>query len=76
MILTLKVTLNGTDTNPFHAMGLTQRPFPQLGKAEYDAQERILNRLAAEPIPDVGYRRKTLTDAGFSPEFVDLCCSQ
>ena len=33
----LNVTINGTDMNPWHRLGLRQNPFPQIGKAEYAA---------------------------------------
>jgi hypothetical protein len=68
------VSLNGTDTNPFHKYGLTQNPFGQLNTAETDDAERRLNSLGGDPIPAEnaeGYIREKLT--GFSPEFVDLC---
>lgn len=68
----ITVRLNGTATNPYHRMGLTRNPFPQIGLAEYDAAERALAALAADPIPDTDHIRRVL--AGFSPEFVDVCC--
>lgn len=68
------VELNGTDENPYHRLGLTQNPFPQLGKAEYDAAERRLHSLGGDPIPDTDYIREKLK--GFNPEFVELCCSK
>ena len=71
---TIVVSLNGTDTNPFEKMGLTQNPYGQLNKAETDEGERRLNNLGADPIPTENaeaYIREKL--AGFSPEFVDLC---
>jgi len=72
--MTITVCLNGTNRNPFHRWGLRQNPFPQMARAEYDAADRRLNSLGGEPIPDVEYIRKTLS--GFSPEFVELCCSK
>lgn len=33
---TLKISLNGTDSNPWHKLGLTQNPFPQLARYETD----------------------------------------
>ena len=70
----IKVFLNGTSVNPYHALGFTRNPFPQLGRAEYDAAERQISLLGADPIPPVGaedYIRKTL--AGFTSEFIELC---
>src|SRR5215469_13142216 len=72
--LCIEVRLNGTDTNPFHAMGLTQNPFPQLGKAKWDKAERQLHRLGGDPIPHdaaPAYIADVLT--GFHQEFIDLC---
>ena len=37
----LKVRLNGTDTNPFHRLGVTQNPFPQI--ASYEHGEHCLH---------------------------------
>lgn len=71
----LIIRLNGTDKNPFHNMGLTQNPYPQLGKAEYRVHEDILNRLGAEPIKSVDQIRETLKDR-FSPELIELCCER
>lgn len=69
----ITVRLNGTDTNPYSKWGLRCNPFPQIGRAEYDAAERRLNSLGGEPIPDTDYIRHTLK--GFSSEFIELCCS-
>lgn len=68
----LRVTLNGTDKNPFHRLGMTQNPFPQLGRREYDRHILHLAKLAADPIPDADYIRRHLQ--GWSTEFVELCC--
>ena len=71
---TVVVVLNGTDENPYNCLGLTQNPFPQIGKAEYQAAITELASLGGDPIPHGSYdayiRMKLL---GFSPEFVDLC---
>lgn len=71
----LKVTLNGTAENPWHRMGLTQNPFPQIGHAEYDAAERRLNKLGGDPIKDVQQIRDTL-QGYFTDDFIELCCAQ
>lgn len=71
-IQTVQFTINGSDTNPWHRMGLKQNPFPQIGLAEYDAGCRALNKLGGDPIPPEeaeAYIRKTLQ--GFAPDFVD-----
>ena len=70
----LTVVLNGTDDNPWSAMGLTHNPFPQLGRAEWDAATLRLQSLGGAPIPDTGYIRDRL--AGFSAEFIELCCAR
>lgn len=71
-IQSVSFTLNGTDTNPWHRMGLKQNPFPQVGLSEYDAGCRSLNKLGGDPIPPEraeAYIRETLL--GFQPAFVD-----
>lgn len=68
----LSVALNGTDENPFHRMGLKQNPFPQLGMQEYDSVCLHLQKLGADPIPDIDYIINHLK--GWSKEFVELCC--
>jgi hypothetical protein len=72
---TLKIILNGTDENPFHRMGLTQNPFPQLAKAEWDAATLRLQSLAGDPIPNTDYIRERL-DGFFVKEFIDMCCDR
>ena len=71
---TLRVTLNGMVDNPYHQFGLTQNPFPQMGKYETDRHCLHLAALGGDPIPDVDYIRKHL--AGWSPDFIELCCRQ
>lgn len=71
----LMVRLNGTDKNPFLEMNLKQNPFPQLGRAEYDAGELLLNKLGAEPIKDVQQIRDTLAHS-MTDEFIELCCER
>lgn len=70
----LTVVLNGTNENPYHRLGLTQNPFPQIAKYEWLASERCLAKLGGDPIPNEAYIRETLQR--FSPEFVDLCCKK
>lgn len=67
----IKVRLNGTDTNPFHKLGLRCNPFPQVGKAELMPLERRLAELGGDPIKDETDLRKRLE--GFTPEFVEGC---
>jgi hypothetical protein len=69
--ITLTVRINGTDKNPWHKMGLKCNPFPQIGKAEYDAAELTLAELDGDPVTGPEDIRKRLR--GFSPEFVELC---
>jgi hypothetical protein len=70
--VTLTVRLNGTDENSWHKFGLTQNPFPQLAKMEYDRFTLHLAALDGDPIPDTDYIRNHLK--GWDPEFVKLCC--
>jgi hypothetical protein len=72
--MTFTVCLNGTDTNPYVELGLTQNPFPQIAEYEYTAQILHLQALGGMPIPDVDYIRRHLT--GWSPEFVEGCCKR
>lgn len=67
----LRVTLNGTDKNPYARYGLKHNPFPQMGKAEYQGAEMAVNSLGGEPIKDEADIRRRLR--GFSAEFVNLC---
>lgn len=73
-IITMRVALNGTQENPYHKLGLTQNPFPQIAKHEWVGAERRLQSLGGDPIPNTDHIRKVLL--GFSPEFIELCCSQ
>jgi hypothetical protein len=65
----LNVTINGTDMNPWHRLGLRQNPFPQIGKAEYAAGERKLASLDGDPVRTADDIRERL--AGFDPQFVE-----
>jgi hypothetical protein len=73
-VLALRVTLNGTERNPWHTYGLRQNPFPQLGKAEYHAGERQLASLDGDPLRGPHDIRARLR--GFSEEFIELCIAQ
>lgn len=69
-----KVSLNGTDENPFHKFGLKCNPFPQIGRAEFDSAERRVRILGGDPIPHDTYEEYIRTVLrGFTKEFVDLC---
>jgi len=70
----LRVVINGTGVNPWHALGLTQNPFPQIAKAELMGAMNQLNRLGAEPIKSMDQIREILI--GWSAQFVELCCKQ
>lgn len=71
----MKVTvkLNGTDTNPFEAYGLARNPFPRLA-TENAAFDRLLAKLAADPIRDADHLRAVLT--GCTAEFIDVCLAK
>lgn len=68
----IKVYLNGTDTNPFHKFGLTQNPFPQTAKHEWDAACLRLQALGGDPIPNRQYIRDHLR-GWVSDELINLC---
>lgn len=70
----LIVELNGTDINPYHKLGCTQNPFPQIASYEHGGLCRHLQKLGGDPIPDVQYIRDHLK--GWSKEFVELCCER
>jgi hypothetical protein len=70
-----KITINGTDVNPFHKLGLTQNPFPQIGKAEWDAGELALNSLAGDPVKSAADIQARLKGK-VSQELIDLCIAQ
>lgn len=73
----LKVALNGTDKNPFTIYGVSQNPFPQIAKREYQARIMNMQKLGGPPIPKDNaehYIRETLN--GWSQEFIELCVSK
>lgn len=72
---TMIISLNGTDINPFHRLGLRQNPFPQIARYEIDKQVMLVQSLGAEPIPDTDYIRLRLAGR-VSQELIDLCCAQ
>ena len=74
MVVTLSVTLNGTDINPFHIYGLSQNPFPSVAKYEYLPYILHLQKLGGDPISDTDYIRQHLQ--GWEPEFIELCCQK
>jgi hypothetical protein len=69
--LTMVVTINGTKTNHWSAMGLKHNPFPQLGIKEFDAAEMQINSLDGEPVRNAKDIARRLR--GFSKEFIDGC---
>ncbi len=71
--MTITVNLNGTDENPFHKLGLSQNPFPQVATHGMTSHVVHLQALGADPIPDTDYIRKHL-DGRCSQELIDLCC--
>lgn len=71
MFYRFKVRLNGTDENPWLKLGFTRNPFPQIGKAEFNVGEQIINGLDADPIKDIDDLRQRLK--GCSDEFIELC---
>lgn len=70
-MVTMTVTINGTDKNPWHKMGMNQNPFPQIGKEEYNKSEMQINSLDADPIAGPDDIRKRLE--GFSEKFIEGC---
>lgn len=72
--LTMTVTINGTDSNRWNRLGMTQNPFPQLGKSEYDIGEMQIASLDADPVTGPDDIRQRLR--GFSDEFIEGCISR
>lgn len=74
MATQIRVTINGSNENPWHVYGLRCNPFPQLARAEFSHANRLLRLLDSDPITSADQIRAILR--GCSDEFVDLCCSQ
>lgn len=70
----LKVTINGTNANPWNKMGLTRNPFPQIPRAELMPFMDTLAKLDGDPISDTDQIKSILK--GWSQEFVELCCQK
>ncbi len=68
-----EVSLNGTDSNPFTKLGLTQNPFPAIPKGGYEVVNTTLADLGSRPIKDSEDIRCRLR--GWSEEFIELCIS-
>lgn len=68
----LNVTINGTDTNHWHKLGLIRNPFPQIPQAELVPYMDSLAKLDSDPIMDTSQIRQILR--GWSDEFIELCC--
>src|SRR5206468_330458 len=69
--LRLRVELNGTDRNPYHKLGLTQNPFPQIAEHRYSGACLRLQSLGGEPCDPAKIRRVL---AGWEPAFVEELC--
>jgi len=66
------VRLNGTDKNPYEALGFTQNPFPQLAHYEFMGGEAALNKLGGPPIPHDTYKEYIAQVLkGFDKEFIE-----
>ena len=72
--ITIRVTLNGTDTNRWARWGLMANPFPQTGIMEFHNAEMQVASLDGVTIRSAADIRERLD--GFAPEFIDLCISQ
>jgi len=64
----VNIKLNGTDRNPYHALGFKQNPFPHHGA------NHMLNNLEAEPIKDLYDLRTRMK--GCSEELINYCCNK
>jgi hypothetical protein len=72
--MVITVTLNGTSENPYHKLGMRRNPFPQIARAEFNAADRMLAQLDAEPLNGPEDIRRIL--AGCDADFIELCCKQ
>jgi hypothetical protein len=70
-MVTLKVYINGTDTNRWHKYGMKVNPFPQVAKLEWQQIDSMINHLDGDPIKSEEELLERLK--GFSPKFIDLC---
>lgn len=70
-MLHMTITLNGTDENRWHRMGMKCNPFPQLAIAEFDKFEMQINWLDGDPLTGPDDIRERLN--GFSEQFIKLC---
>jgi hypothetical protein len=68
-LVTMTVTLNGTDSNRWNKWGLNANPFPQTAIVEFHNAERQIASLDGDPITSDNDIRDRL--AGFSTEFVE-----
>lgn len=69
------IEINGTGINPYEKFGLTQNPFPKLGKAEWYAGEMAINSLAGPPVKSEDDIRNRLAGK-VTQELIDLCVAQ
>jgi hypothetical protein len=72
--VTITVTLNGSDKNPWYMYGLTANPFPQIAKAEYTTADRMLRELDSDPLTSTDDIRRILK--GCDEKFIELCCEK
>jgi hypothetical protein len=73
-LVTLTVTINGTDENRWHRYGLRRNPFPQTAITELHHGERQLADLDGDPVTSETDIRARL--AGFSAELIHLVIFQ
>jgi hypothetical protein len=71
----IRITLNGTDTNPLEQLGVKHNPFPQLGRAEWMAGEAALNSLGGAPLAGPDDIRSRLKGA-VSKELIEGLCAR
>jgi len=70
----ITVTLNGSNDNPWHGIGLNANPFPQIARAEFAGANRMLRELDSEPLKSADDIRRILN--GCDQAFIDLCVQQ
>lgn len=71
-LIRVTVTLNGGPVNVHRQYGLTCNPFPAIPRYGFNAANRMLRDLDADPLTSTDDIKRILH--GCDSEFVELCC--
>ena len=72
--LSLRVTINGSSTNPWDRYGLDRIPLPQI--ARHELNPAMMQRASVDRDPITGPEDIRARLAGWSAEFIELCIAQ